>query len=64
MAKSRSETLSRLFAVGPSKPRAAAVIRRSMGKPVPASAAAPSGQRFIRARASRKREMSRAAISA
>ena len=46
-AKSRSLTESRLLVVGPSNPSAAAVAWRSIGKPVPASAAAPSGQRFI-----------------
>ena len=40
--------------MGPSKPSAAAVASRSIGKPVPASAAEPSGHRFIRARASAK----------
>ncbi len=48
-AKSRSDTPSRLFAVGRSKPNAAAVAARSMAKPVPASAALPSGHSFSRA---------------
>ena len=42
MAKSRSDTLSSEFAVGRSNPSAAAVASRSIGKAVPASAAAPS----------------------
>jgi len=62
-AKSRSEVLSRLFAVGRSKPSAAAVMCRSMGNEVPASAAAPRGHSFIRLRASWKRDLSRASIS-
>ncbi len=62
-AKSRSETESRLLAVGRANPSAAAVMSRSMGKDVPASAAAPSGHSFIRARASAKRARSRANIS-
>ena len=41
-------------AVGPSKPSACAVMCRSIGKPVPASAAAPSGLSFSRARGSRR----------
>ena len=62
-AKSRSETESSELAVGASKPSAAAVIARSIGKPVPASAALPSGHSFIRARASARRERSRRSIS-
>ena len=46
-AKSRSETLSSELAVGRSKPSALAVASRSIGKEVPASAAAPSGHSFI-----------------
>src|SRR5690606_15705398 len=49
-AKSRSDTESRLLAVGRSKPKAAAVIWRSIGKLVPAKAAAPKGHSFIRFR--------------
>ena len=62
-AKSRSETESSELAVGRSKPKALAVMSRSIGKDVPASAAAPSGHSFIRARASAKRDRSRASIS-
>ena len=62
-AKSRSLTASSEFAIGRSKPSAAAVMCRSIGKLVPASAAAPSGLSFIRARASRKRPRSRSSIS-
>src|SRR5210317_1493841 len=62
-AKSRSETASKELAAGRSNPKAAAVISRSIGKEVPASAAAPSGLSFIRRRASSKRDLSRANIS-
>ena len=62
-AKSRSDTESRLFAVGRSKPSAFAVACRSIGKDVPAKAAAPKGHSFIRLRASSKRDRSRANIS-
>ncbi len=62
-AKSRSETPSRELAMGRSKPSASAVIRRSMGKAVPARAAEPRGDSFIRARASPKRAASRPNIS-
>ena len=62
-AKSRSETPSSEFAVGRSNPSAFAVISRSMGKEVPASAAEPSGLSLSRARASRRRPRSRANIS-
>ena len=41
IAKSRAETASSEFAIGRSKPKASAVICRSIGKPVPAKAAAP-----------------------
>lgn len=51
-AKSRSLTRSSELAVERSKPSADAVMCRSMGNPVPASAAAPSGHSFIRLRAS------------
>ena len=44
IAKSRSDTASSEFAAGRSKPSAAAVASRSIGKEVPASAAAPSGR--------------------
>ncbi len=62
-AKSRSATASSELAAGASKPSASAVACRSMGKGDPASAAAPSGLSFIRARASAKREASRPNIS-
>ena len=62
-AKSRSLTASIEFAIARSNPSAAAVISRSIGKLVPASAAAPSGLSFIRARASRNRPRSRSSIS-
>ncbi len=61
--KSRSETASSEFAIGRSKPSASAVMSRSTGNAVPASAAAPSGDSFSRLRASAKRPRSRAAIS-
>jgi hypothetical protein len=62
-AKSRADTASSELAMGPPKPSACAVISRSMGKDVPASAAAPSGETFSRARASARRPRSRASIS-
>ncbi len=46
--KSRSDTASSEFAIGRSKPSAFAVMSRSMGNDVPASAAAPSGN-FVEA---------------
>ena len=49
-AKSRSETESMEFAVGRSKPSAAAVAALSIGNEVPASAATPSGHSLSRAR--------------
>ena len=61
--KSRSETASSEFAIGRSKPSAFAVMSRSIGKAVPASAAAPSGDSLRRRRASANRPRSRAAIS-
>ncbi len=61
--KSRSDTASSEFAAGRSKPSAFAVIARSIGNEVPASAAAPSGLSLPRLRASAKRPRSRAAIS-
>ena len=62
-AKSRALTQSSEFAIGRSKPSAFAVMWRSMGKPVPASAAAPSGLSFMRTTASVKRPRSRSNIS-
>ena len=58
-AKSRSDTLSSELRVGSRKPSALAVLCRSMGKPVPASAAAPSGLSSMRSMASRTRDRSR-----
>ena len=57
-AKSRSDTASSEFAAGLAKPSALAVASRSMGKGVPASAAAPSGNSFSRLAASAKRPRS------
>jgi len=48
-AKSRDETASMVFSTMPEKPSRAAVHSRSTGYPVPAKAAAPSGDRFVRA---------------
>ena len=62
-AKSRSETLSMELRVGSRKPSALAVMDLSIGKPVPASAAAPSGLSSSRSTASRTRDRSRANIS-
>ncbi len=62
-AKSRSDTASIEFAIGWVKPSSAAVIARSIGKLVPARAAAPSGHSFNRARPSRSRPRSRPNIS-
>ena len=50
--KSRSDTESSELAVGRSKPSAWATMARSIGKDVPASAAAPSGLSLSRRRAS------------
>ena len=63
ITKSRSETASSELRQGPSKPSAAAVASRSIGKVVPASAAEPSGHWFMRARASASRAASRSSIS-
>jgi len=62
-AKSRSDTASSELPIGRSKPSAAAVAWRSMGKGEPARAAAPSGLSFMRVRASENRPASRPAIS-
>ena len=62
-AKSRSETASSEFAVGRSKPSAAAVMSRSIGNEVPASAAEPSGHSLSRRRPSAQPPRSRANIS-
>ena len=61
--KSRSETASMELAEGRSKPRSSAVMARSMGNDVPASAAAPSGDSFRRPRQSASRPRSRPIIS-
>jgi len=62
-AKSRSDTPSSELAIGRSKPSSSAVLARSMGKDVPASAAEPSGHSLRRLRASAKRPLSRPSIS-
>src|SRR5579862_2121781 len=62
-AKSRAEIASMEFLIGLAKPSAWLVASRSMGKEVPASAAAPSGDSFKRLRASSKRPRSRPNIS-
>jgi len=62
-AKSRSETLSSELRIGSRKPSALAVRWRSMGKLVPARAAAPSGLSSMRSIALRTRDRSRANIS-
>jgi hypothetical protein len=62
-AKSRSETESIEFAVGRSKPSAFEVASRSIGKEVPARAAAPRGHSFRRRRQSESRPRSRPNIS-
>ncbi len=64
MAKSRSLETSMLLAATPSNFKSSATRRRSMGKLVPASAAAPSGRTFTRLRASARRERSRSNFSA
>ena len=63
IAKSRSATLSREFRVGASKPSISALASRSIGKVVPASAAAPKGETFNRFRQSARRPWSRSSIS-
>ena len=62
-AKSRAEIASMELRIGRAKPSVMAVASRSMGKEVPASAAAPSGDSFSRFLASSKRPRSRANIS-
>src|SRR6185503_8787652 len=47
-AKSRAEIASMELRIGREKPSAWLVLSRSMGKDVPASAAAPSGDSFSR----------------
>ena len=63
MAKSRSETASSELWHTSSKPSVCATRRRSIGKVVPASAAAPSGRRLTRLRVSSMRSTSRPNIS-
>ena len=53
--KSRSLETSRLLAATPSNPSAAATCSRSIGKVVPARAAAPRGRTFSRRRQSARR---------
>src|SRR3954468_2145824 len=62
-AKSRAEIASIELRIGRAKPSAMAVASRSMGNDVPASAAAPKGDSFIRVLASVKRPRSRPNIS-
>ena len=59
-AKSRSATPSSEFAIGRSKPSISAVLARSIGNDVPASAAEPSGHSLSRFLASMNRPRSRA----
>lgn len=54
---------SYLFLIGPVNPRASEVINLSMGKPVPASAQAPRGQKLSLARQSSKRCASRSSYN-
>ena len=60
--KSRSDTASSEFGMTREKPRSAAVICRSSGYVVPASAAAPSGLASAARRAAARRSKSRASI--
>src|SRR4051812_30755291 len=53
-AKSRAEMASMELRIGRAKPRLCEVASRSMGKDVPAKAAAPKGDSFSRRRASSK----------
>lgn len=48
-----------LFRMGAVNPRASEVMNLSMGKPVPANAQAPKGQKLILVRQSSKRNASR-----
>ena len=63
IAKSRSDTASSEFSATPSNPSSRATNSRSIGKLVPARAAAPSGRRFTRRRQSARRSASRVNIS-
>ncbi len=58
-----SETESSEFCVAPEKPSDAAVMPRSMGYVVPASAAAPNGQTFMCATALLSRLPSRSSMN-
>src|SRR5690625_5786008 len=62
--KSRSETASKELRQRLSKPSSLATMTRSMGKLVPAKAAAPRGSLLTRLRQSFKRSVSRLNISA
>ena len=57
--KSRSEVASRELAVGEVKARALEAMVRSRARVAPATAPLPRGQKFMRARASVRRERSR-----
>ena len=61
--KSRSLETSRLLAATPSKPSSLATNSRSIGRLVPARAAAPSGSTFSRLRQSASRDCGRARAS-
>ena len=63
IAKSRSDTASSEFSHRPSKPSSRATRSRSIGKLVPASAAAPSGSLLTLFLVSRSRSRSRSSIS-
>lgn len=52
-----------LFLMGAVNPRASEVINLSMGRPVPANAQAPRGQKFILTRQSSKRLASRSSYN-
>ena len=62
--KSRSLTPSRLFRATSAKPRAAASMRRSVSKVVPARAQQPMGLTLMRFRQSARRSRSRSSIMA
>lgn len=54
---------SNLFLMGAVNPKASEVMNRSIGRPVPANAQAPSGQKFSLTLQSRKRPMSRSSYT-
>jgi hypothetical protein len=62
--KSRLPTASSELSMGRSKPSASAVAARSIGNVVPARAALPRGDSFMRFAASTRRPLSRSSISA